>query len=149
VTLIVPMWPPLPLEAPPSPASSKKASRVGGGAFEHWHHRNIGGTAKVGAAVVSEVGCGRRNDFFRRLGWLSGGKRDVGGDTTSFAGFRKRLYSYINEFGCCELEIAEGVIVSTPSTTHLTGLPHHGSPPQFSYPPKSAPLLQNVAHIPR
>jgi hypothetical protein len=54
-----------------------------------------------------------------------------------------------NEFGCSKIEIVEGVVVSTPSPTHLTGLPYHGSPLAFSYPPTSAPLVQNVAHIPR
>ena len=47
----------------------------------------------MGAAVVREGGSGRRNDTFRWLGWLSGEKLDVGGETTSFADFLKCLYS--------------------------------------------------------
>jgi hypothetical protein len=66
----------------------------------------------------------------------------VGGETTCFAGFRKRLYWQKNEFGGREIEIAEGVVVSTPSATHLTGLsyltltlPH--SPRSFERKPAS------------
>jgi len=33
--------------------------------------------------------CGQRNNMFHRLWWLSGGRVDVGGETTSFPGFRK------------------------------------------------------------
>ena len=79
--------------------------------------------------VGRERGCGRRNHMFR---WLL-----------------KVPVVTKNEFRSREIEIAEGIVVSTPSATHLTGLPHHGSPLQFSYPPISAPFLQNVAHIPR
>ena len=79
--------------------------------------------------VGRERGCGRRNHMFRRLS--------------------KVPVATKNEFGGCEIEIVEGVVISTPSETHLTGLPHHGSPLPFSYPPTSAPLLKNAAHIPR
>jgi hypothetical protein len=52
-----------------------------------------------------------------------------------------------NELGVREIEIAEGVVVSTPSVTHLLGLPHHGSPLAFSHPFKIALFLRNKAHI--
>ena len=51
-----------------------------------------------------------------------------------------------NEFGGCEIEIA-GVVISTPSATHLTA--HHGSPLSFLCPFTSASLLRNAAHISR
>jgi hypothetical protein len=57
-------------------------------------------------------GCGRRNHMFRRLS-----KVPV---VTKY------------EFRGCKIEIAEGVAISTPSTTHLTDLPYHGSPLAFS-----------------
>ena len=79
--------------------------------------------------VGKEMGSGRRNDTFRRL--------------------LKGPVVTKNEFVCSKIEIVEGVVVSTPSPMHLTGLPHHGSPLVFSYPPTSAPLLRNLAHIPR
>ena len=53
------------------------------------------------------------------------------------------------EFGGCEIEIAQGVVISTPSVTHLVGLPDQGPPLSFSYPSISAPLLRNVVHNPR
>ena len=34
----------------------------------------------------------------------------------------------IDELGVREIKIAEGVAISTPSVTHLVGLPHQGSP---------------------
>ena len=52
---------------------------------------------------VRESGCGRRSDIFRRLS--------------------KAPVLTKNEFGRCEIEIAEGVVISTPSATHLVGLP--------------------------
>ena len=76
-----------------------------------------------------ERGCGRRKHMFRRLS--------------------KVPIVTKNEFGGREIGITEGVVISTPSATHLLGLPYHGSPLSFSHPPTSAPLLQNVAHIPR
>jgi len=53
--------------------------------------------------VGMETGCGRRNDTFRRLS--------------------KVPVVTKNEFGGCKIEIAEGVVISTPSVTHLLGLP--------------------------
>ena len=47
----------------------------------------------LAAVVVSEHGCGRRNDLFRRLGWLSGVRGVLGIETICFDGFRKYLYS--------------------------------------------------------
>jgi len=67
----------------------------------------MGGVASNGR----ERGCGRRNHIFRRL--------------SKVPVVTKR------EFGGCEIKIAEGVVVSTPSATHLLGLPHHGSPLVF------------------
>ena len=52
---------------------------------------------------VRESGCGRRSDIFRRLS--------------------KAPVLTKNEFGRWEIEIAEGVVISTPSATHLVGLP--------------------------
>ena len=81
--------------------------------------------------VRRERRCGRRNNMFP---WLSKGPVVV---VTK------------NEFGCCKIEIVEDVAILTPSVTHLVGLPHQGSPLSFSYPSTSAPLLRNLAHIPR
>ena len=83
------------------------------------------------AWVISgrERGCGRQKHVFRRLSKVPVVTR--------------------NEFSGCEIEIAEGVVISTPSATHRVGLPHQGSPLAFSYPSRSAPLLRNAAHIPR
>jgi len=75
-----------------------------------------------------ERGCVRRNHMFRRLSKASVIAKD--------------------ELAACEIEFAEGVVVSTPSATHLLGLPHHGSPLSFSHPSASAPFLRNIAHIP-
>ena len=72
----------------------------------------------------------RRNMSFRQLGWLSGGKRDVSVVETMFRRL-KVLVVTKNEFGACEIEIAEGVVISTPSATHLLGLPYPGSPLSF------------------
>ena len=52
--------------------------------------------------VGRERGCGRRNASLRRLSNVPVVTK--------------------NEFGSCEIEIAEGVVISTPSATHLTGL---------------------------
>jgi hypothetical protein len=79
--------------------------------------------------VGRERGCGRRNDKFQRLSEVP--------IVTEY------------ELRGCESEMTGGVVISTPSPTHLTGLPHNGSPLQFSYPSTSIPLLQNLAHIPR
>ena len=40
------------------------------------------------AVVISGDGCRRRNDMFRRLGWLEGGRGDVGVETICFDGFQ-------------------------------------------------------------
>jgi len=77
--------------------------------------------------VGRERGCGHRNHMFQRL--------------SKVPIVRK------NEFGGCEIEIAKGVVISTPPATHLIGLPHQGSPLSFLCPSTSAPLLQNIAHI--
>ena len=66
-----------------------------------------------------------------------------------FCRFSKAPVLTKTEFGGCEIEIAEGVVISTPSATHLVGLPHQGPPLSFSYPSISAPLLRNVVHNPR
>ena len=66
-----------------------------------------GGVATNGG----DMGGGRRNHTFRRLS-----KVPV---VTNY------------QFGACEIEIAEGVVFSTLSATHLLGLPHHGSPLMF------------------
>ena len=76
-----------------------------------------------------ERGCGHQNDMFQQLS-----KVPV---VTKY------------EFGGCEIEIAEGVVISTPSATHLTGLPHQGSLLSFLCPSTSAPLPRNAAHISR
>ena len=55
----------------------------------------------------------------------------------------------MNEFGAREIEIVEGVALSTPSATHLMGLPHQGSPRPCSYPSTFAPVLRNKAHVSR
>ena len=39
-----------------------------------------------------------------------------------------------NEFGRDEIKIPQGVVLSTPSPTHLTGLPPQGSRLKSSYP---------------
>jgi len=70
----------------------------------------MGATGGV-ATNGGERRCGRRNHTFRQLS--------------------KVPVVTKNEFGACEIEIAEGVVISTPSATHLTGLPHHGSPLMF------------------
>jgi len=54
--------------------------------------------------VGRERGCGHRNVSSRRLS--------------------KVPVVTKNEFGGCEIEIAEGDVISTPSATHLTGLPY-------------------------
>ena len=41
-----------------------------------------------------------------------------------------------------EIEILEDVVISTPSPTHLMGVPHQGSPLSFSYRSKSAPSFE-------
>ena len=48
----------------------------------------------------------------------------MGVETTCFDSFRKEPIVTNNEFGVCEIEIAEDVVLSTPSATHLTALPH-------------------------
>ena len=105
------------------------------------------------AVVVSEDGCGRRNDMFRRNvspdGVVVGRERGCGHRNHMLRWLLKVLVIAKNELGGREIEVAEGVVISTPSTTYLLGLPYHGSPLSFSYPPTSAPLLQIVAHIPR
>jgi len=85
--------------------------------------------AHVGVVFVWEEGCGRRNDIFPRL--------------------MKKPGLTINELGVPEIEIAEGVVVSTPSVTHLVGLPHQGSPLPYSDPSTLALFLPNKAHISR
>ena len=55
----------------------------------------------------------------------------------------------INELGICEIEIAEGVVLSTPSVTHLVGLLHQGFPLVYSDSSKLALFLRNKAHISR
>ena len=92
-----------------------------------WAAKRHGSPAWV--VVGRESGCERRNHMFRRLS-------------------KAPMVTKI-EFGGWEIELAEGVEVTTPSTTHLMGLPHHRSPLAFSYLPTFAPILQNVAHIPR
>jgi len=88
VASMVPTWPSPALKTPPTPASSTKASKVGGDVFDLSDGRNFEGTAYRGAAVgrkggwmwaakhvvspawvvgVRESGCGRRSDIFRRL----------------------------------------------------------------------------------
>ena len=76
-------------------------------------------------------------------------RRETGCERRRNFGGSKVLVVTKNEFGACEIEIAEGVVISTPSATHLLGLPYPESPLSLSFPPTSAPLLQNVAHIPR
>ena len=88
----------------------------------------------------------------------------MGGETTSFAGFRgfrgvsrcgrqkryfspafENVYWQKNKFHGHKLEIAQGVVLSTPSATHLVGLPHQGSPLPYFDPSTLAtipPLLQ-------
>lgn len=53
-----------------------------------------------------------------------------------------------NEFKVCKIEIAEGVVVSTPSATYLMGLLHQGTPLTFSCPFTSALALRNKVHSP-
>ena len=90
------------------------------------------------------------DDMFRRLGWLLGGRGDVGVETICmFQPLSKVPVVTKNEFGGRKIEITEGVAISTLSATHLLGLPYHGSPLSSSYPPTSTPILRNVAHIPR
>jgi len=79
--------------------------------------------------VVWEEECRRRNDIFRRL--------------------TKRAVLTINELGVRKVEIAEGVVILTPSVTHLVGLPRQGSPLAYPYPSTLAPFLVNKAHVPR
>ena len=102
------------------------------------------------AVVISEDGWRRRNDMFRRLvspaGVVVRRERGCGRRNHMFRQISKVPVVTKNEFGGHEIEIAEGVVISTPSATHLLGLPYHGSPLSFSYPPTSAPIL---AHIPR
>jgi len=79
--------------------------------------------------VGRERGFGRRNDIFQRL-------------------LKVPVVTKYQLRGC-ESEMTGGVVILTPSPAHLTGLPHQGSPLEFSYPSTFIPLLQNVAHIPR
>ena len=77
-----------------TPVTPLKANGVEGGAFEKSYSRNFDSTAYgvgVAVVVVSKDGCGRRNDLFRRLGWLSEGRGNVGVETICFDGFRKYL----------------------------------------------------------
>ena len=71
---------------------------------------------------VWEEGCGQRNDIFRRL--------------------TKGPVIAINELGVREIKIAEGVAISTPSVTHLVGLPHQGCPLLYSDPSTLALFLR-------
>ena len=66
-----------------------------------WGAKHVVSLAWV--VVGRERGCGRQNHMFR---WLS-----------------KVPVVTKNEFDGCEIEIADGVVISTPSATHLTGLP--------------------------
>jgi hypothetical protein len=106
------------------------------------------------------VWCGCRGSC-RKRGWMWAAKRlvspawvVVGRERGS--GCRNDMFQWLSkapvvtkyELRCCESE-AGGIVISTPSPMHLTGLPHKGSLLQFSYPSTSIPLLQDVAHIPR
>jgi len=94
-----------------------------------WQLGRYGVRAHVGVVVVWEEGCGRRNEMFRRL--------------------TMRPVLTINEFDVREMEIVEGVVISTPSVTHLVGLPYQGSPLACSDPSTLAFFLRNKAHISR
>jgi len=94
-----------------------------------WQLGRYGVRAHVGVVVVWEEGCGRRNNMFHRL--------------------TMRPVFTINELDVRDIEIAEGVVISTPSVTHLVGLPHQGSPLACSDPSTLAFSLRNKAHISR
>jgi hypothetical protein len=79
--------------------------------------------------IGKENRCGLRNDKFP---WLSKGPVLAKG-----------------EFWGLEIEITGGVVISTPSATHLPGLPHQWTSLAFSYPVTSAPLLRNKVYSPR
>ena len=79
--------------------------------------------------VRRERGCGHQNHMFQQLS--------------------KVPVVTKNEFDGHKIEIAENVVLSTPSTIHLLGLPYQGSSLSFSHPPTSALFLQNIAHIPQ
>ena len=79
--------------------------------------------------VERERECGRRNHMFRRLS-----KVPV-------------VIKY--EFTGCEIEIAEGCRHFDALPDAPDGSPLSRVPLLFSFPPTSAPFLQNVAHIPR
>ena len=49
----------------------------------------------------------------------------MGGETICSA--LESACTHKTEFGGCEIEIAEGVVIWTPAT-HLVGLPHQGLP---------------------
>jgi len=57
----------------------------------------------VAVVFMWEEGCGRQNNMFRQL--------------------TMRPVLTINESGVGEFEIAKGVVILTPSVTHLVGLP--------------------------
>jgi hypothetical protein len=99
------------------------------------------------------VRCGCRGSC-RNRGWMWVAKRHVslawvvvgrergsGCQNHMFRRLSKVATVTKNEFVCCKIEIVEGIVISTPSATHLTGLLYHGSPLAFSYPCTSAPLL--------
>jgi len=76
------------------PATPLRANGVGLSAFEQSYGRIFDSTAYgvgVAVTVVSEDGCARRTDLFRRLQLLSEGRGDVGVETICFDGFRKYL----------------------------------------------------------
>ena len=84
------------------------------------------------AVVVSEDGCRQRNDMFQRHvspAWVGAGReRGCGCRNHTFRRLSKVPVVTKNEFGGREIEIAEGVVISTPPATHLLGLPYQGSP---------------------
>jgi hypothetical protein len=104
--------------------------------------------AGVAAVVIREGGCGKTM-FFAGFGSCREGESGCGWRNIVLRRFSKVPVLKSTEFGSCKIETTEGVVISTPSATHLIGLPHQGSPLSFSYPSISAPLLRNVAHNPR
>jgi len=95
-------------------------------------------------AVMSKVwpryGChgGRRKG-----GWICAEKRHVSpalvviGRESGSGRISKGPVLTKDEYWGCEIEIAEGVMISTPYAMHLVGLLHQGSPATFLHPSTS------------
>jgi len=78
---------------------------------------------------------------------IVGRERECGHQNHIFQWLLKVTVVTKNEFGGCEIEIAEGIVISTSSAMHLMGLPswvsHHGSPLLFSWNTETIPSSES------